>query len=257
MTLKALIFDVDGTLADTEEAHRRAFNRAFQRFGLPWHWGHDEYRDLLAVAGGKERLAAYIAAKPLRGEDRARWLARVPEIHAEKTRLYGAMVGGGTIGLRDGVLRLIDEALSSGCRLAIATTTSPENVDALLRSALGERARRLFAAIACGDEVAAKKPAPDVYRLALQRLGLDAADAVAFEDSVPGLRAARAAGLWTVVTPTFWSAGGDFWGAGLLLPSLGGPTRPIPGEPGGQLRDAGWLTFAELARRVPHLAEAL
>jgi beta-phosphoglucomutase-like phosphatase (HAD superfamily) len=253
---KALIFDVDGTLADTEEAHRRAFNRAFQRFGLPWHWDHEEYRRLLDVAGGKERLAAYIAGKPMLGGETARWLARIPEIHAEKTRLYGAMVGGGALTLREGVLRLIDEALTAGCRLAIATTTSPENVDALLRSALGERGRELFAVVACGDEVPAKKPAPDIYRLALQRLGLGAADAVAFEDSEHGLAAARAAGVWTVVTPTYWTADGDFSGAGLVLPSLGGPTRPIPGEPGGRLRDAAWLTFAELAARRSRLAEA-
>ena len=248
MTIEALIFDVDGTMADTEEAHRVAFNLAFDRQRLGWTWTRTEYRNLLSVTGGKERIASYIETLPVSPALRQRLLARVPEIHADKTKLYSSAVRDGSVSLRDGVLRLLEEALDAGCRLAIASTTTAVNVDALLQSAFGSRGIEMFTVIACGDQVRAKKPAPDIYRLALQTLGLGPERAVAFEDSSNGLRAAVAAGLWTVVTPTFWTEGSDFSAAGLVLPRLGGPDRPLPGEPGGVLREQAWLGFDELIR---------
>ena len=134
-----------------------------------------------------------------------------------------------------------------GCRLAIASTTTAVNIDALLHATLGTRALDLFGVIACGDQVAAKKPAPDIYLLALQHLGVRADHAIAFEDSANGLRAATAAGLWTVVTPTFWTEDHNFDDAGLVLPQLGDPQAPLAGEPGGRLRECAWLSFAELS----------
>jgi beta-phosphoglucomutase-like phosphatase (HAD superfamily) len=247
MTLDALIFDVDGTMADTEEAHRTAFNLAFERYRLGWVWSRDEYRELLKVTGGKERITRYIhALTDLSPAEFKRLTALVPDLHAEKTRFYSSVVGDGAVPLRSGVERLLGEALAAGCRLAIASTTTAVNIDALLQTTLGPRGLEMFSVIACGDQVRAKKPAPDIYQLALQHLGVHADQAVAFEDSFNGLRSARAAGLWTVVTPTFWTEGGDFSAAGLLLPELGDPTAPLPGEPGGRLRAAGWLTFEEL-----------
>jgi len=148
--------------------------------------------------------------------------------------------------LRDGVARLLDEALDAGCRLAIASTTTAVNVDALLHAAFGPHGLEMFAVIACGDQVRAKKPAPDIYKLVLQTLGLGTDQAVAFEDSANGLRAAVGAGLWTVVTPTFWTEGTDFSAAGLLLPRLGDPSRPLPGEPGTSLKTRAWLGLDEL-----------
>jgi beta-phosphoglucomutase-like phosphatase (HAD superfamily) len=253
--LQALIFDVDGTLADTEEAHRIAFNRAFAHFGLGWTWDRADYRRLLETTGGKERILKWIAPLQLADAERQRLQALVPALHAEKTRHYGAILGDGGIPLRDGVARLCDEALAAGVRLAIATTTTAANVQALLDASFSARIRQGFGVIACGDEVAAKKPAPDIFHLALARLGLDATQAVAFEDSENGLRAATAAGLWTVVTPNDWTEGSDFKAAGLLLPRLGDPDAPLPGEPGGRLRHAAWLTLSELATLLPSPAQ--
>ena len=246
MAIEALIFDVDGTLADTEEAHRVAFNLAFERLRLGWTWSRADYRQLLEVTGGKERIASYIDTLAVSTAERARLRGLVPALHAEKTRFYTAAVAGGGVGLREGVARLIDEALDAGCRLAIASTTTAANIHALLASTLGPRGLDLFSVIACGDQVRAKKPAPDIYRLALATLGLQPEKAVALEDSVNGLRASTGAGLWTLVTPTFWTEGGDFAAAGLVLPGLGEPDTPLAGEPGCQLQTAGWLRFEEL-----------
>jgi len=226
MTLRALVFDVDGTLADTEEAHRQSFNDAFVRFGLPWTWDRARYRELLRVSGGKERLAQFVASLPLPDPERQRLLASVPLIHREKTRLYAELVADGRCPLRPGVARLLEEATDAGLQLAIASTTSPANVDALLAAQLPRRAR--FTAVACGDHVREKKPAPDIYRLALALLGRSAGECVAFEDSRNGLLAAKAAGLCTVVTPSTWNAGDSFAEADLLLPHLGDAAHPLP-----------------------------
>ncbi len=231
MSLEALIFDVDGTLADTEEAHRVAFNNAFERFKLDWRWSQDAYKELLKTTGGKERIAAYLATKTLSSAERKHLSALIPAIHAEKTKFYSAFVADGAVPLREGVARLIDDALSAGCRLAIASTTTAANIDALLTSALGPRGIELFSVIACGDQVAAKKPAPDIYQLALRHLGVDPEQSVALEDSRNGLLAATGAGLWTVVTPTFWTEHQDFSEAGVVLQHLGE------------------IDYAELARR--------
>ena len=248
MSIEALIFDVDGTLADTEEAHRTAFNLAFERYRLGWNWGRSDYRELLKVTGGKERIAHHIGMLPLSSAESKRLLALVPDIHAEKTRFYSSVVSDGAVPLREGVARLLDEALHAGRRLAIASTTTAVNVDALLQSTLGPRGLEMFSVIACGDQVPAKKPAPDIYLLALRHLGLPADQAVAFEDSFNGLSSAVAAGLWTVVTPTFWTEDSDFSAAALVLPSLGEPAHPLAGEPGGQLRSTAWLSFEEVVQ---------
>jgi HAD superfamily hydrolase (TIGR01509 family) len=250
MSIEALIFDVDGTLADTEEAHRVAFNNAFERYKLGWKWGQDAYRELLKTTGGKERIAAYLATKTLSTPERKRLTELIPAIHAEKTKFYSSFVADGALPLRDGVARLMEEALTAGCRLAIASTTTAANIDALLGATLGRRGIEMFSVIACGDQVRAKKPAPDIYRLALQHLGVDADRAIAFEDSHNGLLAATRAGLRTVVTPTYWTEDHDFSAASMLLPSLGDPQRPLEGEPGRLLQDQGWLGHAELVRRV-------
>ena len=221
MKLKALIFDVDGTLADTEEAHRRAFNEAFRQHGLEWNWSAPEYAHLLSVTGGKERLAFYIESLPLcAGEQRA-LMQRIPAIHKTKTDIYAAMVEAGQITLRDGVERLIEEAALANVQLAIASTTTLANIEALLRSTLGRYSAQRFAVVGAGDQVRRKKPAPEIYRFVLRELDRSARECVAIEDSANGLAAAKQAGLYTVVTPSAWTAADDFTAADLVLPSLG------------------------------------
>ncbi|HSY95769.1 MAG TPA: HAD-IA family hydrolase [Steroidobacteraceae bacterium] len=221
MKLKALIFDVDGTLADTEEAHRRAFNDAFRRHGLDWNWSAAEYAHLLSVTGGKERLEFYIESLPLRAGEQRALMQRIAAIHKTKTDIYAAMVEAGQITLRDGVERLIDEAALANVQLAIASTTTLGNIEALLRSTLGRYSAQRFAVVGAGDQVRRKKPAPEIYRFVLRELDRSARECVAIEDSANGLAAAKQAGLYTVVTPSDWTRADDFTAADLVLPSLG------------------------------------
>ena len=213
--MKALIFDVDGTLAETEELHRRAFNDAFAATGLLWCWDRDRYRDLLATTGGKERIARFMADE---GLDPAS--VDVPALHADKTARYVALMDAGAIDARPGVRALIKAGRAAGLRLGVATTTSRPNIEALCLALFGAPAARVFDAIAAGDEVPAKKPAADVYRLALDRLGLDPGDALAFEDSLNGLRSAHGAGLACVVAPGNYTAHEDLADADLLVADL-------------------------------------
>jgi HAD superfamily hydrolase (TIGR01509 family) len=215
---RALIFDVDGTLAETEELHRRAFNATFAAAGLAWHWTEADYRALLKTGGGKERMARHRAETGAATPDDA----SIAALHRAKTARYGALIASGAIALRPGVGALIAAARKAGLQIAVATTTSRPNVDALAHACWGRPADAVFDVLATGDEVARKKPAPDIYRLALDRLGLDASQAVAFEDSRIGLLSARAAGLAVVVTPSCYTAGEDFAGAAIVLPDLSG-----------------------------------
>ena len=228
MSLEALIFDVDGTLADTEETHRQAFNYAFLRFELEWEWTKPLYRELLKTSGGKERIGRYIDTLPVPVAEKSRLRRLVPAIHRAKTELYTELIGDGRCPLRPGITRMFAEAQEAGVRLAIASTTTTANVDALLRRHLGSSGLRQFHSIACGDLVQQKKPAPDIYQLALSTLGLPAGRCAAFEDSLNGLRAAKAAGLFTVVTASQWTAGEDFVDANLQLSHLGDPEHPLP-----------------------------
>lgn len=214
--IKALIFDVDGTLSETEEAHRKAFNDTFVAEQLEWFWGRDEYRRLLKVAGGKERLRYY---RDERGETHPSD-TQIQQIHARKTERYRALLARDEVALRPGVKALITQARVSGLLLAIATTTSRSNVEALCLANWSKPAAEVFDVIASGDEVNYKKPHPEIYQLALERLGVMPEDAVAVEDSSIGLAAARAAGLACVVTPSVYTEGDDFTTARWLVPSL-------------------------------------
>lgn len=227
MTLSALLFDVDGTLADTErDGHRPAFNQAFQDAGLDWHWDVALYGKLLAVTGGKERMKHYIDQfRPdYRKPDNFDEL--VAELHKAKTRHYSALAAQGGIPMRPGVKRLLNEARAAGLRLAIATTTTPENVTVLLEHSLGPGTQDWFEVIAAGDIVPAKKPAPDIYHYALDAMGLDPAECLAFEDSENGLRASLGAGLKTLVTVNDYTLDHDFSGAAVVLSDLGDPGAP-------------------------------
>lgn len=215
----ALIFDVDGTLAETEELHRQAFNHAFVRHGLDWQWDRAVYKDLLRVTGGKERMRAYherrgIAA-PLPDRD-------IAALHRIKTAYYAELIETGCCPLRPGVAELLTAAKARGQRLAIATTTSHGNIDALLSQALGTRWAADFDAIVAGDDVKRKKPAPNVYLETLARLKLDASECLAIEDSANGLIAASRAGISVLITRSMFFADDDFSGARVVLDDLSG-----------------------------------
>jgi HAD superfamily hydrolase (TIGR01509 family) len=220
--LQALIFDVDGTLADTESAHRVAFNHAFAELGLGWHWDEALYTELLGISGGKERIQHYWkqACPDLKALDGQAMQDTVNHVHELKTAAYEQAVQDGAVALRPGVLRLIESAFADGLRLAIATTTSPVNIVALLRAAIGPDWRHYFTVIEDASTAPIKKPHPQVYLQTLERLQLPARAALAFEDSANGLRAATAAGLATLVTPNSFTAHHDFSGALRVLPTL-------------------------------------
>jgi HAD superfamily hydrolase (TIGR01509 family) len=225
--LRGLLFDVDGTLAETEEVHRQCFNRAFADAGLDWHWPVDMYRELLAVTGGKERMRHYLDVHRPDFQRPADLDDFIAALHQAKTRIYTETVAAGGVPLRPGVRRLLEEARGAGLRLAIATTTTPDNVTALLRASLAQDAEDWFEVIAAGSMVPKKKPAPDIYFYAMERMGLTPAECLAFEDSENGLIAARAAGLKTLVTVSDYTQGHDFSGAALLLDHFGEPGQPF------------------------------
>jgi HAD superfamily hydrolase (TIGR01509 family) len=215
---RAIIFDVDGTLSETEETHRRAFNRAFESEGLDWHWDSALYAKLLEVTGGKERIRYFVEYFEGKGAPADALGTFIRVLHAKKTAAYTEMISSGNVELRPGILELIRDAQARGFRLAIATTTTPANVDALLDSTLGGNGD--FETICAGDSVAKKKPAPDVYELVLKELALHPATCVAIEDSRNGLLSADAAGIPCVVTPGLYTKGQDFSEAALVIDDL-------------------------------------
>lgn len=219
MHLEALIFDVDGTLAETEELHRAAFNTAFKSAGLDWNWDRKLYGRLLKTAGGKERIRHFIEAY-LRVALCADLELLISALHRRKTTLYGEMIADGELTLRPGVREVVEGAREQGVRLAIATTTSRPNVDALLQATLGASGMEHFEVIAAGDSVANKKPSPEIYLQVLKKLGLKGAACLAVEDTEIGLRAARMASVPTLVTVSTYSRGEDFAGAVATVSAL-------------------------------------
>jgi HAD superfamily hydrolase (TIGR01509 family) len=246
--LRALLFDVDGTLADTEETHRLAFNAAFSGAGLEWVWDEALYEELLLVTGGRERIRFFLeryapSFRPAGDLDET-----IAGLHRDKTRIYVQMLSKGDVPLRPGVERLIREARAQGLRLAIATTTTPENVYSLLEHSFSTDASGWFDLIAAADAAPNKKPAPDVYHYALQRLALPAEHCLAIEDSANGLISARRAGIDVLITVNGYTRDQDFSGAAVVLDGLGEPGHPchrIAGEP-----DPGGMVDTAYLRRV-------
>ncbi len=223
MTLSAVLFDVDGTLADTErDGHRTAFNQAFHELHLDWEWDVDLYGTLLQITGGKERIRFYIenyAPSFLNKHNLDEWIA---QIHKVKTEHFLNLLKEGKIPLRPGVERLLGELRRNNIKIAIATTTTHENVSTLLQCTLGENALEWFDVIGAGDIVAKKKPAPDIYQWVLNQLKLPAEACIAVEDSENGLKSAVAAGIRTIITISEYTRGQDFSDATLILEDLEG-----------------------------------
>jgi dihydroxyacetone kinase phosphoprotein-dependent L subunit len=251
---RAVIFDCDGVLADTERyGHLVAFNRTFAEFGLPVRWTVSEYKEKVRIGGGKERMASlltpeFIAAAGLPADPEGQ-RAAVAAWHRRKTAIYLELVAGGAVPPRPGVARLVSEALTAGWLVAVASTSAEPSVRATLERAVGTAVAHRVSVFA-GDVVAHKKPAPDIYRLALRELRVAPADAVVIEDSRNGLLAAAGAGLTCLVTVNEFTAGEDFAEAALVVTSLGDPGERtvVLANRSGAAAPTDWITLADLAR---------
>ncbi|MFB2598994.1 HAD-IA family hydrolase [Herbiconiux sp. P17] len=228
--MPALIFDCDGVLADTERAgHLPAFNQTFLEFGIPVRWSDTDYAEKVKIGGGKERMASLLTPEFVRlnglPADPEGQKAMLAEWHKRKTAIYTQLVDEGRLPARPGIARIVAEASAAGWQLAVASTSAEPSVRAVLEHAVGPDLAARFEVYA-GDIVAHKKPAPDIYLLALEGLDADPDDAVVVEDSANGMLAALAAGLRTVVTVSAYTVDEDFTGASLVVSSLGDPSEP-------------------------------
>ena len=260
--MPALIFDCDGVLADTERyGHLPAFNATFAEFALPVHWTDDDYAKKVLIGGGKERLASLLTPEFVKAtglsDDPAEQRERVASWHRRKTELYTAMAEEGALPARPGIARIVGEARHAGWQLAVASTSAEPSVRAVLEHVVGHRMAEHFAVFA-GDIVPAKKPAPDIYELALRELGVSADDAIVVEDSANGLRAALAAGIRTIVTVSDYTRHEDFSGAAFVVSSLGSPeidTDVIACESGVRPQGAVLLSDLEAVLAAPRTSE--
>jgi len=219
--MKALIFDCDGVLVDTErDGHRVAFNRAFVAAGIDAEWDVDLYGELLKIAGGKERMTHYFNEVGWPEGQTAATL--IPELHKQKTAIFTELIANGSLPLRPGVARIVDDAHAAGVRLGVCTTSDPKAIDGVL-DLLGAKRKSWFEIVLAGDVVKKKKPDPEIYNLAKQRLGLDARDCVVIEDSRNGLLAALGAGIKCLITTSAYTLDEDFSGAAKVVPELGDP----------------------------------
>jgi HAD superfamily hydrolase (TIGR01509 family) len=221
--LRAVIFDQDGVIADTErDGHRVAFNRVFEEEGLGVSWSVEHYGELLKIAGGKERMRPIVYSGDFRKDvgDKDQYLKR---LHQRKTEIFMEIVGQGQIALRPGIRRLVNETHREGLKLAVCSTSNERAVHTLLKTLLGEEVYGWFDVILAGDVVKQKKPSPEIYHLAAERLHLRPHDCIVIEDSRNGLLAAKGAGMRCVITQNAYTAGEDLAEADLVVDCLGDP----------------------------------
>ena len=226
MDLKGIIFDVDGTIADTEEFHRQAFNLAFREFELDWHWSEDDYRDILSISGGKERFKRCLDQDLKLKNSLQDVPAFIRSLHKCKSSHYRQLLESGAITLRPGIKRVIDEALHSGIKLGIATSSSTANFNTLIKQTLGLDPEEVFSTIVTSDIVHDKKPCPAAYQCALAGMAMDPEHCIAIEDTANGSQAAQHAGIQVVITTHTYTKDNDFAGAALVVDHLGEKDQP-------------------------------
>lgn len=249
--LKSLIFDVDGTLADTEEVHRQAFNQAFVEFGLDWNWTPKLYTKLLETSGGRERMRKFGADLRADFNSEAGFESFINDLHQTKSAIYRDKLTSGQVPLRAGVTRLIDEGRAAGLTLGIATSSSTANLHALLDQNLPAEWPTWFTSIHTCDTVPSKKPSPAVYQAVLAETGVPAANSMAFEDTVNGLLACTAIDLPVVITTHYFTRHHHFPGAAMVCDGLGSDTQPVTCEHG-RVNDEGLVTVASLRELLAH-----
>jgi len=201
--VSAILFGSISTLADTSELQRRAFNEAFAANGLDWEWSRDDYTSMLESNGGAQRIADYAEQQ---GEDDVDAAA----IHNTKSEIFRDLLGAQGVSARPGVVDTIERARQLGHQVGLVTTTSPENVAALLDALKDQIDTSAFDVVVDKTAVEDPKPSPSSYLYALSELGADAADAVAIEDNVGGVAAAVDAGITCVAFPNENTVAGDF-----------------------------------------------
>ena len=248
-SMKALIFDCDGVIAETEkDGHRVSFNRAFKEADIDAEWGIEEYQELLKTAGGKERLKVYFDSHPdlFTGKSIDEELIKI--LHKRKTEIFMEMGRNGELPVRPGIKRLINEAHEKGLLLAVCSTSNEKSVETLIKSAVGEKEFLYFDAIFAGDVVKHKKPDPDIYNMAKEKFGVKADECFVVEDNRNGLMAAKNAGMYCVVTVSFYSRDEDLKEADLVVSSLGDPEIPVSiWKPNGSLlQDIDFITIGVL-----------
>ena len=223
--MKALIFDCDGVLVDTErDGHRVAFNRAFAAAGIDADWDVELYGELLKIAGGKERMTHYFNEAGWPDGQTAATL--IPELHKKKTAIFTDLIAKGSLPLRAGISRIVDEAHAAGVRLGVCTTSDPKAIDGVL-DLFGAKRKAWFEVVLAGDVVKKKKPDPEIYNLARERLKLDACECVVIEDSRNGLLASLGAGMPTLITTSTYTQDEEFRGAAKVVPELGDPPNVL------------------------------
>jgi HAD superfamily hydrolase (TIGR01509 family) len=261
--VSTLIFDCDGVLADTERyGHLPAFNQTFREFGLPVQWSEEEYGRRLLIGGGKERMASlltpeFIAEAKLPEESEAQMI-EVGRWHGRKTAIYTEMVAQGKLPPRPGIRRVVAAAQDAGWTLAVASTSADPAVRAILEYAVGRDRAERFDLVLAGDVVPHKKPAPDIYQLCLQRLGVPTSQVLVIEDSRNGLLAARDAGLRCLITVNGYTKDEENGEAVLVVTSLGDPggekTQVIANR--GSARPGDWVILPDLEACLSGTASA-
>lgn len=253
--MPTLIFDCDGVLADTErDGHLPAFNAMFEEFGLPVRWSEEEYGEKLKIGGGKERMASILTADFVENAslptDEDAQKSEIARWHKRKSEIYKEMVLAGRLPARPGITRIIDDALKAGWQLAVASTSAQSSVDAVLNHVAGEKNAVKFDLVLAGDVVPKKKPAPDIYLLAIEKLNADPGETLVIEDSRNGLMAADAAGLKCLVTVNGYTRAEDFSEAVMVVSSLGDPGGEKTGviENRGIAMPDGFITLEDLQK---------